>query len=97
MVGTVPVGLAQLRNLGIEVGQGTLKHFAMIGILRRLELLQHPLPGKQEALLLPLDCELRRSQPRGRLARFGGGLGLLLLDGFTLPASRHNKNYIKRC
>jgi hypothetical protein len=80
-----------VRELGIQISQGAFEHLAVVEILYRFKLLQHTLAGKHETLLVSLGFQLLGSQPGTRLARWGGGFSLLLLDRLAFPASRHNK------
>ena len=68
----------------------------MIGVTRRLELLQDAFAGEKQAfLVLPSRCLLGCKSFSFRGGN-GGGVGLLQFDGLAFPTSRHNKDYIRR-
>ena len=69
-----------MRELGIQIGERSFEHLAMIGILGRFQLLKHTLARKQEALFPPLICQLFRCQPSAWLTGRGRSLRLLLFD-----------------
>lgn len=81
--------LAQLGDLGVEVGEGGFQHLTMAGILRCFQLLQQTPTGQSQPLGLPLACKLGRAQQGLGFVGRNGCLGLLLFDRLALPSARH--------
>lgn len=73
----------------LQLGQRFLEHAAMPGIMSAFELLQNVLPGKPQALNFALPgCFRWRHRHPLRAGPFGS-VGLLSLNRFAFPASRH--------
>jgi hypothetical protein len=75
----------------LQFGQRCFEHPAMSGIVSAFELLQDVLSGKPQALKFALPCSFLQAHRDAVRAGFFGSVGLLTLNGFAFPASRHKR------
>jgi hypothetical protein len=84
----MPQGLLEAGEPGVQFGQSILQQLPVARITCRFKTLQYALAGQLPLLPEPMLRLLIRRQAE-LLPVLEGGLGLLFLDGFALPTSRH--------